>query len=100
MHCDSVPIAVSPDPKPRPETRGVLGGVAIHITLRAVAEDLAERCRQILDGARGDTAHGLGHQRARSGGRGRGQNLTRQRNVGERNLTISREAAHRCGASH
>ena len=41
-----------------------LGGVAIHITLRAVAEDLAERCGQILGVARRDAAHGLGHQRA------------------------------------
>ena len=41
-----------------------LGGHAIYITLRAVAEDLAERCRHILGGTRRDAAHGLGHQRA------------------------------------
>ena len=41
-----------------------LGGHAIHIPLRAVAEDLAERCGQVVRIARGDAAHGLGHQRA------------------------------------
>ena len=75
-----------------------LGGHAVDEALRAVAEDLAERCRQILGITRRDAAHGLCHQHAVGvvlvAGGARRQHAV-QRIVGRGRRAVAQEVA--CG---